>query len=230
MTLLTAIPLLASLLAATPGSSPETVDVAIDHMQIVFERKGSHVEVQQSLQLHSLKDDATQSVIEYQVMMPTDAFGPRQTDDEKTDLILKSDRFVVREPITKEGRRVSIRYNLPIRNGKVTLKQSLGGPIGTAQVMSTWTAGEAKLAGQGFSKSEQHQLSSGLNGLVIMTRDIRNGHVFITLSGLDSTVEWQAFITLALSIALLAGGLAIWIKDRLSSRGEDRTESAAKTV
>ncbi len=216
MTLLTAVLLIGG-----------TVNVATDHMQIVFERKGSHVEVQQSFQLRAVGDDGAQPVDGHQVMLPAGAYGPRQVGEEKNDLELKSDRFAVKLPITKEGRNVSIRYNLPIQSGKVTLEQSIGGSIGTARVISTWTAGETNLAGQGFGKSEQQQLTDGLFGLVIMARDIQDGHVSITLSGLDAgMVEWQALITLVLSIFLLASGLAIWFKDKLSGHDEDPAKSA----
>ncbi|MCP4600352.1 MAG: hypothetical protein GY847_07440 [Proteobacteria bacterium] len=211
------IPLL-GLLAITPTTAENSAGVTIEHVHTVFERKGANVEIMQSFQLGKANE-----VSSFMIPLPSGASGPQLMGDNNDDVELKSDKFIVKVPIAEQRQSVSVRYILPIRSGSMIFDQQLRLPVASAQAISTWTAGDVVLNGRGFLPPQIHSLPSGLNGLVISGHNISDGHLIITLSGLEDGPEaWRRLIALLLSVVLLAAGLLIWLKNKMTDLGETR--------
>ncbi len=218
MTLRTATAIIAFLAAATV-SAPVTANATIEHVRIVFDRKSSHIEVTQMFRLRRTDGQDTAKRNPYSIALPIGATGPRLVGDEQTGIELRADRVVFGNPIAAEGSSIALRFNLPLQDDSVLLDQQLSSPLESAEVISTWTAGKISLTGKGFQAAEVHQLSNGLEGIVMLGRNIPNGILSISLSGLtDGPEKWRRLITFLLSAALLAAGLLIWFRDRMTGR------------
>ncbi len=211
--MLAVIPLL-GLLTAVPATPSGSTEVVVEQMHIVFERKGSNVKVTQSFQFSGKVDKSA----DYTIQLPSGAFGPSLAGNDNTGIELKSDRLIIRSPILEQGLNISVQYNMALQDGSVVFDQKLEFPVASAQVISTWTAGNVGLSGRSFIQSELHTLSSGLQGLVIQGNDI-SGRVHITLTGLkDGPEALQSLIAFILSAILLAAGFLIWLRAKMSGQ------------
>lgn len=220
MSVLTVVPLLAFLAVANPqpaGDKPSTdpAVVSIDSVRIVLERKDAYMRVQQSFRLRVGKGTVFLRDKGYGVPLPQDAWAARIVGGEEMAFEVLQDRVLIKDPITSQGLMMTISFNLPIENSTMVLKQQLGVPVAEVQVYSNWTDGSTKLSGRGFIPAEQRELNNGMLALFTVGRNIEDGQVLVTLSGLSDSVQRpRAMWTMGLSIAVLVIGLCLWVRRR----------------
>ncbi|MCP4199517.1 MAG: hypothetical protein GY762_20405 [Proteobacteria bacterium] len=220
MSVLSVVPLLALLAVANAGPAKDkpTVDpavVAIDSVRIVLERKDTYMRVQQSFRLGVGKGIVFHRDKGYGIPLPQDAWGARILGGEEMPFEVMENRVLIKEPITSQGLGVTISFNLPIENSTMVLKQQFGVPVADVQVYSNWTKGSTKLEGRGLAPAEQRESNNGLLVLFTFGRNLEDGQVLVTLSGLSDSVQGRrAMWTIVLSIAVLVVGLFLWLRRR----------------
>jgi hypothetical protein len=220
MSAMTVVPLLFFLAMANPQPSANTpttdpTTVSIDSVRIILDRKDAYVSVQQSVRFSAGKGTVFSRDKGYAISLPEGAWGARILGGEEMPFEVLEDRVLIKAPITSQGLMITISFNLPIKNSTMVLKQQLGVPVAEVQVYSNWTDGPTNLKGRGFTPAEQRELSNGVLALFVLGRNIEDGKVLITLSGLTDGVQRpRAMWTMGLSIAVLLIGLVLWLRRR----------------
>ncbi len=193
--------------------------VVINQVRIILDRKGSQMEVQQMIRLHSMAGKVFVKDSGYLITLAKGATAASLMGEEQKGIELLKDLVFVKIPITPKDIIVSVRYKLPIKGGMVVLDQALSPPLENVQVLSIFTQGEVVLKGKGFTSQGMREISGGLKALDIFARTLESGRIFVSLSGLTYDVQkTRSFITLISSIVILAVGLILWLKQRTLDR------------
>ncbi len=221
--LITLLMLLTAEAVAAPDTLPtsDPAAVSIDHVRVVFERRGPHVAVQQFIHLSVGEGQRFEKESGYRIGLPKGAFGSLPMKDDPNGIKVFQDHVSIKAPITSKRAVHSIRFNLPVRDGVAILDQRLGSRIFAAQAISTWTIGDVELRGQGFAPQEIHELSGGIQGIVISGQNIGDGHLFVTLLGLfDGSQKVRGMLAIGLAIVMLLIGFVLWLRHKPA--GPDR--------
>jgi hypothetical protein len=223
----------ALLLAATGAAAVpvETTDdprvVSVDNVRVIIDRDGTNLDVTQFIRLRSVPGKSFAGGAGFPILLPRGATAPMPIGEEKIRIKIFKNRVVIDQPIGPEGLVVSLRYNLPIRDGQARFEQQFGRNVAVAQVFSTWTADEATLVGRDFTGAEARELSSGLMALAIFSQDLPGGDLDIALTGLtDGPQRMRTLVTFVLSILMLVSGLAFWIRERVVRGRRNPTNEA----
>lgn len=209
--------------AAAPrfASASDSGKVEIENLHIVLERKKDRANAIQSLRLVRASGGGSDAPADFVIPLPE---GARWIDAsaEDADVEMLSDRAIFKGRISETGADLTLQYDLPIINGSAKLVQNLNTRIQNASAISTWTVGGAGLSGTGFSRSAMHQLSNGIEALVVSAKDISGDPLVLTLSGLSrwpgSAERWTAFV---LSVLMMTAGFAAWFRRKFSVKGRE---------
>ncbi len=205
--------------AHDPGAAMSASPVVqISHLHIILTRKNDRMVVSQIFMLSPTGTEGGRQSSPYAIRVPPGAVGFRTTEEDREHLVFRTDRVIVRRPITAEETRVAFSFELPIRDGTMRLTQQLDGTIGTCQIVSTWTHGDVSLTGRGFEPAVFQRLSSGLTGLLLTGQNISGANLQLELSGLeDGASAALRRATLFLSLLFLGGGFAWWLRRRFGA-------------
>ena len=215
-------------LTRTAGASEDSPVVA-DEVILVFNRQDDRLEVEELMRL-GRGPSAGEQRGTLSIPLAKGAKNPALAGEEQKGIRLKGRSLVIRGPLPEEGAQISLRYHLPIVDGRASFEQDLGVRVGSVQAISTWTIRGAGLEGEGFSQARLAEIHGGLVALVASNANPKNGRIVIELSSLSKGPESTLRqVTFFLSAILLSLGLIFRVRSEMKGKREPAKDETAKT-
>jgi len=190
-------------------SSPENLAVASVHA--ILERKGARMEIVETVAFASREGTRFRPKGRLRLGLPKGALAPKIADDGEGRLAVAADArgFTVEGEVLPSGDAVTVSFEVPIEEGRVSFSQRFPAEIQAFQVISTWTRGGAKLSVEGATATVRDELNNGATALIAMRRDAGSRTLSVTLSGIDGGMNpIYRRLAFALCLALIAAGIA----------------------
>jgi hypothetical protein len=199
------------------GETRDSASVTINHVRAVLDRKGNSFEVTEFVNLATPEGKVFSEPEGFRIPLPHGATGPRPMGEENGEIRFEAGAVIVQAPIDEQGYMARLIFDLPIHDGKLVLEQNFKSSVASAQIVSIWNDGKARLRGDNFAASEDLELSDGLLGQVMIAHELESGRIVVELKGIVNGPEkTRSMITLLLCLVLLLAGFIGWTRSRVA--------------